>query len=110
MIRSNPSDPPRCAGRPRMPIIFEWNSKKASDNTRKHGVSFEEAATCFGDRNSQAIQDPDLSYDEDRYILLGMSAQSHILVVVHAERGKNIRIISARPANRRETAIYLRSH
>lgn len=93
-----------------MPITFEWNSKKSSENARKHGVSFEEAATCFGDRISRTIHDPDHSVDEDRYALLGMSAQSRLLVVVHTERGENIRIISARSANRRETALYLQSH
>jgi uncharacterized DUF497 family protein len=93
-----------------MPITFEWNSKKASENTHKHGVSFEEAATCFGDLISRVIHDPDHSVDEDRYALLGMSAQSRLLVVVHTERGENIRIISVRLANRRETALYLQSH
>ena len=93
-----------------MPITFEWSLKKASENFRKHGVSFEEAKTCFGDQISQTIHDPDHSTVEDRYVLSGMSAQARILVVVHTERADNIRIISARPANRRETAKYLQSH
>ncbi len=71
-----------------MPITFEWNSKKASENTRKHGVSFEGAATCFGDQISRTIHDPDHSVNEDRYVLLGMSTQSQLLVVVHTERGE----------------------
>jgi len=93
-----------------MSITFEWSLKKAFENSRKHGVSFEEAKTCFGDQISQTIHDPEHSYVEDRYVLLGMSTQTRILVVVHTERDDNIRIISARPANRRETAIYLQSH
>ena len=80
-----------------MPITFEWNLKKVSENTHKHGVSFEEAATCFGDRISRTILDPDHSVDEDRYVLVGMSAQSRLLVVAHTERGENIPIISAGP-------------
>ena len=93
-----------------MPITFEWSLEKAAGNERKHGVSFEEAATCFGDLNSRTVHDPDHSADEDRYVLLGMSMKSQILVVAHTERGDKIRIISARPADRRETATYWQSH
>ncbi len=92
-----------------MSITFEWDPEKASENLQKHGVSFEEAATCFRDPLSETIHDPDHSGSEDRYVLLGMSAQARLLVVVHAERGDNIRLISTRPANRREAAKYLQS-
>jgi len=92
-----------------MAITFEWDPEKASENLQKHGVSFEEGATCFGDLLSETIHDPDHSEGEDRYVLLGMSAQARLLVVVHVEREDNIRLISARPANRREAAKYLQS-
>ena len=92
-----------------MSITFEWDPEKASENIQKHGVSFKEAATCFEDLLSKTIHDPDHSEDEERYVLLGMSAQARLLVVVHTERGDNIRLISARPAKRRETAEYLQS-
>ena len=92
-----------------MSLTFEWDPEKASDNTLKHQVSFEEAATCFGDTLSRTIHDPEHSESEDRYVLLGMSARGRLLVVVHAERGDNIRLISARLANRREIANYSQS-
>ena len=93
-----------------MSITFEWSLQKAAGNARKHGVSFAEAATCFGDPYSWVVHGPDHSEDEDRYVLLGMSTESQILVVAHTERGENIRIISARHADRRETARYWQSH
>jgi len=89
-----------------MVFTFEWDLAKASENERKHGVSFAEASTCFADPESLTIYDPEHSEKEDRYVLLGMSAHGRLLVVVHSERGDNIRIISARSANRREAAQY----
>ena len=89
-----------------MLLTFEWDPQKASENERKHGVSFEEASTCFHDPESLTIHDPEHSDTEDRYVLLGMSARGKLLVVVHTDRGDNIRLISARPANRRETVKY----
>ena len=93
-----------------MSITFEWSLEKSARNARKHGVSFTEAATCFGDPFTRVVHDPDHSEDEDRDVLVGMSTGSRILVVAHTERGDNIRIISARPADRRETASYWQSH
>lgn len=90
-------------------FTFEWDPDKAVLNERKHEVTFAEASTCFADPNSLAIHDPDHSEAEDRYVLLGMSAAGRLLVVVHAERGANIRLISARRANRREVAKYMQS-
>jgi len=87
-------------------LTFEWNQAKALENERKHGVTFEEASTSFGDLRSLTIADPDHSDAEDRYVLLGMSFSGRLLAVVHTERGVNIRIISARPATRREAAAY----
>ncbi|PAW83613.1 MAG: hypothetical protein B9S33_13465 [Pedosphaera sp. Tous-C6FEB] len=87
-------------------MTFEWDQAKASVNLRKHGVSFEEAATAFADELSLTIPDPDHSQVEERFILLGTSYRGKMLVVVHTERGDSIRVISARPASRRERQQY----
>jgi len=87
---------------------FEWNSRKASENKQKHGVSFEEAKTAFLDENARLIPDPEHSDDEDRFVLLGLSIQLRLLLVCHCfrERGDVIRIISARKADRSERRQY----
>lgn len=88
-------------------IKFEWNQTKARTNLRKHGVSFEEAQTVFYD--DLAVQFLDETAEEDRFILLGKSGLSRILVVVHCERGVNgstIRLISARKATSAEKKHY----
>jgi len=87
-------------------LTFEWNAAKAASNLAKHGVGFEEAATVFGDPLSVTIFDPAHSQSEDRFIILGCSHLDKLLVVVHTERGDNIRIISARLASRRERNCY----
>ena len=87
-------------------LIFEWDERKAKQNIRKHGVSFEEAATVFGDQFSITIYDPLHSEDEDRFVILGMSSKNRLLVVVHTERGNKIRIISARKATKKERKQY----
>ena len=89
---------------------FEWDAEKASINQKKHGVTFEEAQTVFGDDDALRIFDPDHSEDEDRFILLGMSAVLRILVVCHCyrENDEKIRIISARKATKKESAAYER--
>ena len=89
-----------------MPLSFEWNESKAKSNLAKHGVSFEEASTVFGDAASLTIPDLDHSQMEDRWIVLGQSHEGKLLVVVHVERVDNIRIISARRASRRERKSY----
>jgi hypothetical protein len=89
-----------------MPLSFEWDQTKAKSNLAKHGVSFEEAATVFADALSLTIPDPAHSQIEDRWIILGSSHHRKLLVVVHTERGDNIRIISARSASRRERKQY----
>lgn len=91
-----------------VPLIFEWNPGKERENKRKHGVSFDEASTSFGDIGSLTILDPEHSGGEDRYVLLGMSTAGRLLVVIHTERGDNVRLISARVANRHEAVKYLR--
>ena len=87
-------------------LTFEWNAAKAAANLAKHGVSFEEAAMVFGDPLSVTIFDPAHSQAEERFIILGCSHLDKLLVVVHTERGDNIRIISARHASRRERKCY----
>jgi uncharacterized DUF497 family protein len=75
-------------------------------NARKHGVSFEEAATAFGDPLSITLGDPDHSEDEHRFLLLALSHTGRLLVVAHVERGETVRIIGARLGNRHERRTY----
>lgn len=90
-----------------MSLIFEWDEVKAAINLEKHGVSFNEVATAFGDPLSLTITDPKHSLPaEQRLVLLDHSFQGRLLVVAHTERGENIRIISARLATRRERRAY----
>ena len=89
-----------------MALTFEWDREKASQNIVKHGVSFEEAATIFGDQLSLTIDDPLHSEQEDRYITIGLSLHGRLLVVVHTEREDTIRIISSRAATARERIFY----
>jgi len=90
----------------KMSLFFEWDAQKAGANVLKHGVSFDEAATAFGDPLSVTVPDPDHSKDEDRFILMGSTYRGRILVVVHTARRDNIRIISARRATRPERRDY----
>ena len=85
-----------------MALLFEWDSRKASRNLNIHGVSFDEASTAFQDPLSHTITDPLHSEEEDRFVLIGYSYRNRLLVVVHADRGDRVRIISARSANRKE--------
>jgi uncharacterized DUF497 family protein len=85
---------------------FEWDREKAALNAEKHGVSFEEAATAFGDRLSLTIADPDHSEGEQRFLLVGESYQGRLVVVAHTDRGDSVRLISARLATRRERRAY----
>lgn len=89
-------------------IRFSWDPDKAKINEKKHGVSFEEAATIFYDDNARFDHDPDHSQDEDRFILLGMSVKFRILVVCHCYRSDDaeIRVISARKATKKEREQY----
>jgi hypothetical protein len=89
-----------------MPLGFEWDDAKAKSNLAKHGVSFEEAATVFGDPLSLTIPDPAHSQAEGRFIILGQSHRRKLLVVVHTERGDDLRVISARRVNKRERRAY----
>ncbi len=88
-------------------LTFEWNINKSVSNIRKHGVSFDEAKTVFTDEYARLINDPDHSQDEDRFILLGASIDSKLLVVCHCIREADcIRIISARKAGKQERKVY----
>jgi uncharacterized protein len=90
---------------------FEWDPKKAQTNKRKHGVNFEEAATVFLDSLAMTIYDPDHSGDEHRWVTLGISKNSRLLLVCHTFHEKNpdavtIRIFSSRKATKREVLEY----
>ena len=81
---------------------FEWDREKAKKNLKKHNVSFDEAMTVFYDPLSATFDDLDHSVDEQRLITIGYSSHKRLLLVAHTERGKTIRIISARPATAHE--------
>jgi len=85
---------------------FEWDWKKGAGNERKHGVSFHEAASVFGDPLAVTYPDPDHSGDELRFLTFGLSRFNRLLVVSHTDRSDRVRIISARDATRRERRIY----
>ena len=85
---------------------FEWDPNKAQWNLRRHRVSFGEAATVFGDPFSITVPDPDHSFEEDRYITVGVSQSGRLMMVAHTERGNRIRIISARQLTRAERRQY----
>jgi hypothetical protein len=87
-------------------LKFEWDAPKSNANLRKHGVSFEEAASVFGDPLALTFADPDHSIREARFVTIGQSSRDLLLVVAHVERGRAIRIISARKATRHERTIY----
>ncbi|MDL1944960.1 BrnT family toxin [Chloroflexi bacterium CFX2] len=89
-----------------MRAIVEWDPNKAKQNIKKHGVSFEEAATIFVDPLSSTIDDPLHSETEERFVIIGKSIQNRLLVVAHTDRGERIRIISARLATNRERVKY----
>ncbi|PSB02987.1 BrnT family toxin [Merismopedia glauca] len=85
---------------------FQWNPDKAASNIKKHGVSFEEAVTVFGDPLAVTISDPDHSIGELRLLTTGESRLQRLLVVSHTEREGEVRLISARLATRRERKSY----
>ena len=88
-------------------MIFDWDDNKAESNKKKHGVSFAEAATAFSDPNAIEFLDEKNSDKEDRWILVGLSARNHVLLVVFVERvEKLIRIVSARKAVKEEMNQY----
>jgi hypothetical protein len=82
---------------------FEWDAAEAASNAQKHGVRFEEASTVFLDLHYLLVADKSAP---DRFVALGYSAMARMLVVVHAERGERVRIISARRATKTEARAY----
>jgi uncharacterized DUF497 family protein len=90
-------------------IQFVWDPRKAAANQRRHRVPFAEAETVFSDDNAILLDDAAHSDDEPRYVLLGLSERFRILVVSHTvrDRGRTIRLISARKATQREREQYL---
>jgi uncharacterized protein len=89
-----------------MGLRFEWDPRKADSNLKKHGITFQEATTVFADALSITIADPDHSEGEARFLDLGLSHRHRLVVVSYTERGKVIRIISARRASRSERKTY----
>ena len=89
-------------------VAFEWDPVKAAANVKKHQVSFEEARSVFFDEFATQLFDEDHSMNEQRFLILGMSSDTKLLIVCHCERenGEIIRIISARKATKRESAFY----
>jgi uncharacterized protein len=87
-------------------VNFEWDPAKARQNRRKHRVAFQEAASVFGDPLALTYPDPDHSTSEQRFITVGISSAGRVLMVAHADRNENIRIISARKTTQRERKHY----
>jgi len=85
---------------------FEWDQAKATTNLAKHGVSFEEAATVFGDPLSDTFDDPDHSADEQRFLIIGTSDRGRMLIVAHTDDGAVVRIVSAREPTSGERKSY----
>ena len=85
---------------------FEWNTEKAEANLKKHEVSFDEAETVFDDLLFVIFADPDHSFEENRFIIMGESNQNRLLVVSYTERPPSTRLISAREATRPERKKY----
>ncbi len=92
-----------------MKMIFEWDTEKAEVNISKHGVTFPEASTVFGDPLSLTINDPEHSENEQRFLILGRSWENRLLVVSFTDREPNTRIISARKATIKERRKYEKS-
>lgn len=89
-----------------MSLKFEWDRRKATSNLSKHGVSFEEALTVFGDSLARIFDDEDHSIEEQRQIIIGHSDKERLLVVCFAAQGESVRIFSARKATKRERRDY----
>ena len=102
LYASNSHEPRQLTETPR----FEWHGPKAAANRAKHGVTFDEAATVFGDPFGRIADDPRHSEGEERFVLLGQSDRRRLLVVMFTERSEAIHLISARNATRRERRAY----
>jgi uncharacterized protein len=82
---------------------FEWDDRKAAENVRRHGVTFEEASSVFDD--PRALDAPDTE-DSSRFVLIGWSVRSRVLFVVNGMRGDRVRIVSARKASPSQRRAY----
>jgi uncharacterized DUF497 family protein len=87
-------------------VVYEWDAAKARANIRKHGLSFDEAATVFLDQLALTFPDPYHSDDEVREITIGHTAAQQVVFVSHVRRSEGVRIISARKATRKECEQY----
>ena len=87
-------------------MIVEWDNRKAVANAKKHGVTFDEAATVLEHALSITYRDPDHSLEESRFLTIGQSSFGRILMVAHTDRAEAVRLISARPATRSERRFY----
>lgn len=89
-------------------IQFEWDKHKNAINIKKHKISFEEASTVFFDDRAILFDDPEHSYEEERFLIIGTTSSSRICIVSHCYRGEDeiIRIISARNATKTEQSVY----
>lgn len=85
---------------------FDWDKNKAERNLAKHKISFEEAATVFGDLLSDTFDDPGHSVEERRFLIIGHSEKGRLLFISHTDDGETIRIISAREPTRAERESY----
>jgi len=86
-------------------MSYAWDPAKADFNFAKHGVRFADAVFALEDDFALTMRDPYVD-EEERWITLGMDAQGKLLLVIYTWRGRNIRVISARPASRRERRQY----
>jgi len=89
--------------------MFEWDQNKNAKNIKKHGISFDEAATIFDDPMFITVIDEEHSIDEERYITIGLSTYGKLLLVAHTDRQGKIRLISARKATKKDENFYAQS-
>ena len=87
-------------------MIFLWDDRKAGANEKKHGVTFQEASTVFGDPLAVSFDDPDHSESEERIITFGRSLTGRLLVIAHTGVAETVRLISARMMTNTERKIY----
>jgi uncharacterized protein len=93
-----------------MALEYEWDLEKAQANEKKHGVSFDEASSAFGDPLGRLVDDPEHSEDEERFVLFGRSSTGRLLAVMHTVRGEAVRLISAREMTPKERRQYEKFH
>lgn len=87
-------------------MLFDWDEEKAKSNLAKHGISFDEATSVFDDPLFLTFADPEHSVQEQRFLIMGELARGKLLVVSYTDRKDITRLISARPATRKERKAY----